>query len=226
MDSNTGKILGTCVKADFTATYCCAKPGQFIHGGSSRTGKLEVIDIGIPEEIIHKARIKTGLSTEDNFKMIAQTLVRKKNSHKGSHGHLQIIGGSPGKTGAAILAARGAIRTGAGLVSLFAPRNLNNIYEISLPEAMTIPLEKSSDFFHHDDTHFILKKIKGKQAVVIGPGLGINDSTRKLVLHLYHTAECPLIIDADALNLLALSKTEIKTPGGPRIFTPHPGELG
>lgn len=225
LDSNTGKILGACVKADFTATYCCAKAGQFIHDGSSMTGNLEVIDIGIPEEIVHKARIKTELSTEDNFIKIAASLVRKKNSHKGTHGHLQIVGGSPGKTGAAILAARGAIRAGAGLVSLFAPLNLNSIYEISLPEAMTIPLEKSSDFFHHDDTDFILDKMKGKQAMVIGPGLGINENTRRLVLHLYHTAECPLIIDADALNILALSKTEIKTPAGPRIFTPHPGEL-
>ncbi len=226
MNSTTGKILGTCVKADFTATYCCAKPGQFIQQGSSWTGQLEVIDIGIPEEIIHRADIKTELSTKDSFKKMAANLVRKKNSHKGSHGHLQIIAGSLGKTGAAVLAARGALKTGAGLVSLFAPRNLNPIYEISILEAMTIPLEKSIDFFQYDDIKFILDKIKDKQAVVIGPGLGNNKSTRKLVLHLYHAAECPLIIDADALNILALSKTKLKTPGGPRIFTPHPGELG
>ncbi len=225
LDSDTGDILGNCVRADFTAAYCCAKPGQFIHNGPTHTGKLEIIDIGIPEEVIHKAHIRIELSTRSRFKKIAATLVRKNNSHKGSHGHLLVIGGSPGKTGAAILAGMGALRTGAGLVSLFAPRNLNTVYETSLFEAMTIPLEASRDFFHYDDCDLILDKIRGKQAVVIGPGLGTDESTRQLVLHIYHDAECPLIIDADALNLLSFSQNEIRAPAGPRIFTPHPGEL-
>jgi hydroxyethylthiazole kinase-like uncharacterized protein yjeF len=226
LDSNTGKILGSCIRADFTATYGCAKPGHFVHDGTSKTGKLKVIDIGIPGEVIQKARIRTELSTKDNFKKIAARLLRKTNSHKGTHGHLLIIAGSPGKTGAAILAAKGGMRTGAGLVSLLAPRNLNAIYEISLLEAMTIPLETSTDFFQYEDIDFIVDAIKDKQAVVIGPGLGIKESTRQLVLHLYHSVKCPLVLDADALNILALCKTEIKSAGGPRILTPHPGELG
>jgi len=225
MDSSSGIILGTCVKADFTATYCCAKIGHFIQDGVNLTGKLEVIDIGIPKEIVHKANICTEVSTKDSFKSMAVDLIRKKDSHKGDHGHLLIIGGSSGKTGAAVLAANGALRTGAGLVSLLAPHNLNTIYETSLIEAMTIPLKTSDNFFKYDDIDLILDYIQDKKAIVIGPGLGIDESTRKLVLHLYHEAECPLIIDADALNLLALCRNEIKFPAGPRIFTPHPGEL-
>jgi len=225
MDSNTGKVLGVCIRADYTATYCCAKPGHFISGSEAWTGKLEIIDIGIPPEIIDRAGIRIALSTEDRFRSITCHLRRKRSSHKGTQGHLLIIAGSSGKTGAAILTAKGALRGGAGLVSLCSPNKLNSIFEISLIEAMTIPLSESSDFFLHDDIDAILLNLKGKQALVVGPGLGIAKSTQKLVLALYHEVQCPLILDADALNILALNIDKVKTPAGPRIFTPHPGEL-
>jgi len=225
MDSNTGKVLGTCIRANYTATYCCAKPGHFVQGCESWTGKLEIIDIGIPPEVIHRANITTELFTKDVFKNITRNLNRKKASHKGTHGHLLVLAGSLGKTGAAILSAKGGLRAGAGLVSLFAPHNLNAIYEASLIEAMTIPLPQSSDFFLIDDLELIEKSIAGKQAMIIGPGLGQDDNTKRLVLYLYHKAECPLVIDADALNIIAANLDQIKKPAGPRIFTPHPGEL-
>lgn len=226
MDSDTGKVLGTCVRANYTATYCCAKPGHFVNGSNSWTGKLKIIDIGIPPEVIQKANIKTELSTKNVFQSVTCHLNRKKASHKGTHGHLLILAGSSGKTGAAILAARGGLKAGAGLVSLYAPRNLNSIYEISLIEAMTIPLPASADFFHLDDLEPIMANISDKQAMVLGPGIGQDESTVQLVLHLYHKVTCPLIIDADALNILAANPEQVKKPAGPRIFTPHPGELG
>ena len=226
LDANTGKPLGSCVKADFTATYGLAKPGHFVHGGNPWTGKIEVIDIGIPPEAVRQAAIKTELSTEKTFKQITSDLCRKKNCHKGDHGHLLILAGSAGKTGAAVLAAKGGLRAGSGLVSIFAPRNLNQIYEISLIEQMTIPLAESGDFFKIDDIDLIMEHLSGKEALVIGPGLGVNESTRELVLQLYHRARCPLVLDADAINILALSLQQLDSPGGARVFTPHPGELG
>ncbi len=225
LDSNTGRVLGTCVRANFTATYCCAKPGHFIHAGESSVGKLEVIDIGIPPETLQRANIKTELSTKDGIREMASGLSRNKGSHKGDHGHLLILAGSSGKTGAAILAAKGGLRAGAGLVSLLAPHNLNSIYEISLIEAMTIPLSLSSDFFQYDDIDMILQNLSGKDALVIGPGLGTEESTQRLVLQLYHDANCPLIFDADGLNILALCSDRVGTPAAPRVFTPHPGEI-
>ncbi|MBW1636530.1 MAG: NAD(P)H-hydrate dehydratase [Deltaproteobacteria bacterium] len=225
LDSNTGKPLGTCVKADFTATYCCAKPGHFVHGGSPWTGQLEVIDIGIPPETVRHADIRTELLTGKTFKQISSNLPRKKTCHKGDHGHLLILAGSAGKTGAAILAARGGLRSGAGLVSVFAPSNLTSIYEISLIEAMTISLPQSRDFFLLDDLESIMENMAGKEALIVGPGLGTDKSTIELVLHLYHQATCPLILDADAINCLALSIDHLGPPAGPRILTPHPGEL-
>lgn len=128
LDVDTGEILGICVQADYTASYCCAKPGHFIHGNHSLTGKLTIIDIGIPPEAIQKATITTELSTPENFKTICGVLSRKRLAHKGTHGHLLMVAGSKGKTGAAILAARGAQRSGVGLISLCVPHELNSIF--------------------------------------------------------------------------------------------------
>lgn len=225
IDSDTGKVLGTCVRADFTATYCCAKPGHFIHGSSEWTGKLEIIDIGIPPDAIQRAGLTTELATSDTFRKISQPLLRTKASHKGTHGHLLILAGSPGKSGAAILAGKGALRTGAGLVSLCAPQSLNNIFENALIEAMSIPLPHSDRFLSIADWDTIALALEGKKAVVIGPGIGRDARTADLVMRIYQTVQCPVLLDADALNILADNRAELDRPGGPRIFTPHPGEL-
>jgi NAD(P)H-hydrate epimerase len=226
MDSDTGKILVTCVRADYTATYCCAKPGHFIHGSSSWTGKLEIIDIGIPPEAILHADINTELATADTFTNLSRRLMRKQASHKGTHGHLLILAGSTGKTGAAVLSAQGALRSGAGLVSLCVPHDLNTVFETVLIEAMTVPLPQSATFLSIADWNIISQNITTKQAVVIGPGIGTAPETAELVLQAYLTVKCPLIIDADALNILAANQDWLHSPAGPRIFTPHPGELG
>ncbi len=225
IDSDTGKVLGTCIRANYTATYCCAKPGHFIHGSSEWTGKLTIIDIGIPPEAIERAGIVTELVTIDTFRQISKPLQRQKASHKGTQGHLLVLGGSPGKTGAAILATKGALRTGVGLVSLCVPNSLNLIYETSLIEAMTILLTDSSGILSITDWEIITKAIEGKQGVVIGPGIGQARKTAELVKRVYLEVKCPVILDADALNILAQHRDDLHTPAGPRIFTPHPGEL-
>ncbi|MBU1568219.1 MAG: NAD(P)H-hydrate dehydratase [Proteobacteria bacterium] len=225
IDSDTGKVLGTCIHADYTATYCCAKPGHFIHGSSEWTGKLTIIDIGIPPEAIDRAGIVTELATFDTCRQISKSLQRQKASHKGSHGHLLVLAGSPGKTGAAILSARGALRTGAGLVTLCAPHNFNLVYESTLTEAMTIPLPGNPDILSIADWEIIVKAVTDKQALVIGPGIGQDPQTAELVMRIYQEVKCPVILDADALNVLAAHQDGLHTPGGPRIFTPHPGEL-
>jgi ADP-dependent NAD(P)H-hydrate dehydratase / NAD(P)H-hydrate epimerase len=225
MNSDSGRILGKCIKANLTATYGCAKPGQIMHSGSDLTGKLHIIDIGIPPEVFRKTEIPTELITEDIASSWLGQLVREKTSHKGTHGHLLIIAGSIGKTGAAILAAKGALRSGCGLVSLCVPYDLNTIFEANLVEAMTIPLPTSTSIINMSDLPVIKRHLEGKKAVVLGPGLGTDKRTSDLVLHLYHTLTQPIVVDADALNILAGCKAQLKTPAGPRILTPHPGEL-
>jgi len=225
MESDTGKVLGACVRADFTATYCCAKPGHYIHGSAYWTGKLEVVDIGIPPEAIYRAGISTELATKDLVQQLIKPLRRKRTSHKGTHGHLLILAGSTGKTGAAILSAKGAMRGGVGLVTLAAPAELNNTLESGLDESMTVPLAKSKTFLSVDDWPIIEEAIADKQAVVIGPGIGQDPATSALVLKVYNEVKCPVIFDADGLNILANLSGNLLAPAGPRIYTPHPGEL-
>jgi NAD(P)H-hydrate epimerase len=136
-----------------------------------------------------------------------------------------IAGGSAGKTGAPLLAARGALRSGCGLVSLFAPRQLNPIFETALAEAMTIPLEQSMSSFHKDDLDSITRNLDQADCLVVGPGLGQDPATAELVLALYRNLPIPLVIDADALNILAKHRDDLGRPGGARILTPHPGEM-
>ena len=225
LDSNSGKILGKCIKASLTTTYGCAKPGQIMQGSSALTGALHIIDIGIPPEVIAKADIPTSMLTAQAASQWLGRLIRKNDSHKGTYGHLLILAGSAGKTGAAILAAKGALRSGSGLVSLCVPYDLNVVFESVLTEAMTIPLPTSSSLLNVSDLSTIMKHCEDKSAVVLGPGIGTDRRTSDLVLYLYHNLKNPVVVDADALNILAANQELLKPPAGTRIFTPHPGEL-
>ena len=225
LHADTGRIQGTCIPADHTATYGCAKPGQLLQDGLEVCGKLHVIDIGIPPAALTALAIRQQALTNENAAHSLAQINRPTTSHKGSNGHLLVLAGSIGKTGAAILCAQGALRSGCGLVSLCCPQDLNAIFETRLVEAMTIPLPASSSAISMDDLATIEQHLAGKKAVVLGPGLGMAEQTARLVLHLYHTVEAPMVIDADALNILANARQQLHAPPGPRIFTPHPGEM-
>jgi NAD(P)H-hydrate epimerase len=225
MDSDNGKVLGTSLRANFTATYGCPKPGHVLHHGPEFAGKINVIDIGIPPEAMERARITTELLDKTTAAALVSSLQRMNTTHKGSHGHLAVLAGSVGKTGAAILAVKGALRTGTGLVSLFTPKDLNSIYETLLVEAMTIPLPASTSFLGINDLTLIIEGISEKKAIIAGPGIGTASATTELVLRLYETVELPMILDADALNILAQNRDSLPVAAGPRIFSPHPGEM-
>lgn len=225
MDADTGKSMGTCVKADFTATYGLAKPGHYLHDSRELTGRLEVIEIGIPQEAQEKISISSERLDQALIERLTPILRRKHSSHKGDHGHLLITAGSTGKSGAAILAARGALRSGSGLVSLCVPHGINTIAETNLLEAMTIPLHESIDCFSSKDVTRVLDLAAGKRAAVIGPGIGTDPETATFTREIYRELTIPMVVDADALNILAAEPEDIRNAKGVRIFTPHPGEL-
>ena len=225
LHADTGRIQGACIPADHTATYGCAKPGQLLEYGLEVCGKLHVLDIGIPPAALAALAIQQEAFTNQEATRALAKIKRSTTSHKGSNGHLLVLAGSIGKTGAAILSVTGALRSGCGLVSLCCPQDLNVIFETRLVEAMTIPLPASNAAIGIDDLTTIEQHLHGKKALVIGPGLGMAEQTAQLVLHLYHTVEAPMVIDADALNILAQYKNQLQPPPGPRIFTPHPGEM-
>ena len=222
LDADTGQVLGGCVRADITVTYGLAQPGHFMHGGGDLVGKLHVVDIGIPQQAVDEA----GLAGEALDSSILRTLKdRKTAGHKGNYGHLLLLAGSIGKTGAAMLSALGALRAGAGLVTLCVPADLNGIFESSLFEAMTVPLPNSISCLSIDDHDLIRSQLQGKSAVVLGPGLGTAQQTRLLVKRLYREVELPMVIDADALNILAMEPDSLADPPAERLLTPHPGEM-
>ncbi|WP_457574698.1 NAD(P)H-hydrate dehydratase [Desulfolithobacter sp.] len=219
--ADTGQVLGTAVRAHLTATYGVAKPAHFLNGAEP-VGRLQVIDIGIPPRVVTEA----GLQGETIGPEIGRLLLpRQPATHKGTYGHLLIVAGSIGKTGAAILSGLGGLHSGCGLVSLAVPHGLNPIFETTLPEAMTIPLPGSETVPGSEDLELILEATRGKSALVIGPGLGTDSRTRELVLHLYRTVDLPMVVDADALNILARTPRLIDDPPAARILTPHPGEM-
>jgi NAD(P)H-hydrate epimerase len=221
LDSDTGQVLGTCIRADLTATFGLAKPGHFVEPGSSATGALRIVDISIPEQAVLEAGLQYQVIDECSLPVSR----RSPTSHKGTYGHLLVVAGSSGKTGAAILAVQGALRCGTGLVSLCAPVLLNTVYETSLLEAMTVPM-RSDSALTIEDYSLIMDSLEGKRAVVLGPGLGQEPDTEDMVRELYQECQLPMVVDADGLNILASSAEGlVSNPGGPRIVTPHPGEM-
>ncbi len=224
LDSDTGKPLGTCIKADATATFAFTKIGHYIYPGNTFVGDLKVIDIGIPQYIAKEKKISISVLEKDQ---IANCITpRNFQSHKGSYGHLLIIAGSTGKTGAASLCANTAMRSGTGLVTLGVPASINKILEPMIIETMTHPLpEKEAGYLSQNCFNEILDLMEGKQAVALGPGIGIKEQTVKLVHQLIEKSKTPLIIDADGLNCIAEDLSVLKKKKAPIILTPHPGEM-
>jgi NAD(P)H-hydrate epimerase len=197
--------------------------GQVIQPGVQYVGRLEVIDIGIPPEVVKAVGISQVLLAPE---VVGAWLPeRSPEGHKGTFGHLMIVAGSVGKSGAALLSGKGALRSGVGLVTLCAPKRLADIFSASLIEAMTLPLTESDGFFSGKDMDAIIQEAAKRSALVLGPGLGMAPETGELVAGLYRKLAIPMVIDADGLNLLARNPSLLKNPPGPRIFTPHPGEM-
>ncbi|HIJ78799.1 MAG: NAD(P)H-hydrate dehydratase [Desulfobulbaceae bacterium] len=223
LNSDTGLPLGGCVRADLTCTYGLLKVGQLVASGKEYVGRLELVDIGIPAQAA--AQVGVELEYLDGDRVKSWLPERPLAAHKGTFGHLLVIAGSIGKSGAAMLCAQGALRAGTGLVSLAAPQDLARIFESALIEAMSIVLPCSRHCFVVEDYEAIMAALSGKKAVVMGPGLGGEESTAGLVEKIYQDIELPMVVDADGLNLLVGKTLVLEKAPAPRVLTPHPGEM-
>jgi len=223
VNADNGQICGTCVRAAATATFAYPKIGHAVYPGAQYTGHLEVVEIGIPPHVAEAVAPRQRLTTAEE---VAAGLVRREpDDHKGSAGHLLVIAGSTGKTGAAAMTCEGAMRTGAGLVTLGAPASLNPILESMLVEVMTAPLPDTGGALAPNAADQINRLMAAKQCLAIGPGLGNATETGKLVRRLLRRSEIPMVIDADGLNHLAGRRGIFKDLQAPAILTPHPGEM-
>ena len=230
LDADTGHPLGTSVRADRTVTIGLPKRGLLMHPGAELAGKLEVVDIGFPEQVVDAQNIKVHWTSATQA---AQWMpLRPPSSHKGSYGRVLVVAGSTGMTGAAALASEAVLRAGAGLVTLAIPKHLNPILEGLLPEVMTLPLpETEVGSLAVSATSTILEYAeKTKSILAIGPGLSQHSETVSLVHQLIREnreqgLNLRIVIDADGLNALAHVRETLSLLNNETVLTPHPGEM-
>ncbi len=225
LDSDTGEAEGDVVVADITVTMALPKSGLLVPDAVPYVGSIEVIDIGMPPELL--ARFPGGglelVAAEDCRGLVRR---RERASHKGSYGHVLIVGGSVGFSGAVVLAARAALRSGAGLVSVAVPEGVHASVAASIPEAMVHPLRDSgAGTFHGRALHDWERNLDDFDCVVIGPGLSVHEECRALVLDAVQEVSSALVLDADALNVLRGNTGCVATRSAPTLLTPHPGEM-
>lgn len=222
LDANVGVPLGTAVHAQATATFGFAKLGLVTYPGRAFAGDLTVIDIGIPPEAVERVQPRSWQIEPADVRR--RLLVRPPTAHKGICGHVLVIGGTAGHTGAALMAAEAAARVGAGLTTLAGPASLNAVLAAHIPEVMTALLPDDQGRFRFDPAA-LTTVLDGKTAVVIGPGMGTTEDSALLVRFVLEKSNVPVVCDADALNCIARSPEVLRLASGRCVLTPHPGEM-
>ncbi|MGH7917367.1 MAG: NAD(P)H-hydrate dehydratase [Candidatus Binataceae bacterium] len=228
INSDTGAVMGAAVRATLTVTFGLAKYGHASYPGAEYCGELEIARIGFApralEEIAPRGRL---IDAAEGSSMLRP---RARNTHKGTYGHALIIAGGSGKSGAAVLTSRGALRTGAGLVTAAIPESVAAIVAAGPPELMTEPLPERDGHFAADGSiQRLTQLVEGKSALVTGPGMGVSKDVQRLLTWLIEhgaASERALLIDADGLNSLALlGPAQLRAAHGAVVLTPHPGEM-
>ncbi|MFQ5742605.1 MAG: NAD(P)H-hydrate dehydratase [Acidobacteriota bacterium] len=226
LSADTGGIEGAAVDADLTVALATPKLCHLLPPAEELCGELTVADIGIPETVIEK--VEEGLlmlSSEDGAALLPW---RRPDTHKGNYGRVLVVGGAVGTTGAAALTALGALRGGAGLVTVATPASVYPIVAGQLTEALVYPLAvaKSGGGLGLDGVDEVLELAHNADVLAIGPGVGTDPETFEAVRRTVREVEIPTVIDADGLNALVDSLQALEADGPPRVLTPHPGEMG
>ncbi len=222
LSADTGKPLGPCVRADRTVTFGFDKRGLVLHPGSTYAGEVTVADIGIPPEAARRVPVGCEMLTDVEVRVLVPP--RARDAHKGDAGRLLVVAGSPGKTGAAHLALAGALRGGAGLVTLASREEVLPFALAGRPEATSVVLPGEGPL-SRGDLQPLLAAAKDVQAIAIGPGIPRGPETAELLRAFLERARLPAVLDADALNALADAPSVLPSLGVPLVVTPHPGEM-
>ena len=225
VESDTGQVHGVCVQAALTVTFGLAKIGQIFFPGRSYCGTLHLADIGFPERVVRSVPATALLLSAEGLEQVLPT--RQGDVHKGSCGSVVVVAGSVGMTGAAALTADGALRSGAGRVSLGVPESLNDILEVKLSEVMTWPLPevRKRRCLSLRALGEVRTMLSRADVLALGPGLGRYRETSELVRRLVQEADLPLVLDADGLNAFADIADLLKECSAPLVLTPHVGEF-
>lgn len=218
VDGLTGRIRGNCIRADATVTFFLPKIGMVLYPGAEYIGELTIADIGIPYALAEN--IDTPMLMEkDDIRRILPS--RPSDGHKGTFGRPLIIAGSRGMTGAAYLSALSAYRTGSGLVKLLVPENCMETLAVMLPEAVLAGLPRQPE----EAFSLVKKLVSEADAVLIGPGLSRTKEAMLLMEMAVEVCDKPMVLDADALNLVSENKSLLEKLRCEAIITPHPTEM-
>ncbi len=225
LDTDTGSCDPACLYADHTITLGFPKPGLYNSPGAGRAGVITVVDIGIPEYLVKD--VTTELITSEWARSVLP--IRPLEANKGSFGRVLVVAGSINYIGAAYLACSGAMRAGAGLVTLATASSLQPILATKLTESTYLTLPESSPGIISDEAaDLVLSELKNYQALLLGCGLGQSEqaiSFIRAVLFQQKSVPPPLVLDADAINTLAKTPDWWRKLTDDAILTPHPGEM-
>lgn len=223
VEADTGRILGSAVRASATVTFTCPQAGHFVGKGQLCTGDLTVASIGIPPALLDAAEWDTWSVAPEDVRLPR----RARDAHKGSFGRVCILGGSVGFSGAPVLAARAAVRTGAGLVTLEVPAPIWPVAAQKLDVAMPYPLPAGGDgALALDAAEPALSRIDASDAALIGPGLSRSGAAGDVVRAILSCTERPVVLDADGINALEGHIDVLDARRGTAtVLTPHDGEF-
>ena len=210
-NASSAEPFDPCVQAEVTVTFAAPKICHVFEPAALYCGEVIVADITIPEAAVEDELVSLAIITPKDVEPHAAP--RLASTHKGTYGHAGIIAGSPGRSGAAVLCARGAIRMGAGLVSVMTDEDTAKLVHAGSIESMTYSGSDLAEF------------LSNKSAALIGPGLADDEKAWKHTRALVNDIDLPLVIDASGLNAFASRASELNPRALPRILTPHPGEL-
>lgn len=218
ISGDTGTVLGAAVRAELTITFGHRKRGSCTPSGAAHGGELAVVDIGVPAALAECAPYGAALLEASD---VAEHVARRDPlSHKGRSGRVLVLAGSPGKIGAALLVARGALRAGAGLVTVAALPEAAARLELRVTEAMTARIDADAPEAALDPL------LAATDVVAIGPGIGLDEHARRVVDHVLLRSDRTIVADADALTHLAGRVEQLRAAPGRIVLTPHAGELG
>lgn len=213
-----GRLLGAASHCDLVLTMVAAKPGLFLGEGASHVAEVEVLDIGVPPAWT-SAMPRAG-RVLDPALCGAMLPRRDPEGHKNRFGHVMVVAGSPGTSGAALLCAGAAMRSGVGLCTLATAGEIRNYLEGQVPDLMVESIRGGVN-----EAKRVAKLVEGRDALAVGPGMGTNATAIDLVMRLLASSTVPVVLDADALTGLA-ARPEIAEPAAGRlVLTPHPAEM-
>lgn len=223
LNADTGAALPEAVRADVTVTMGLPKLGLVLGRGPDVSGRIVAADIGIPRGAGPCPPVSPDWIAEEEA--AAWIEVRRRTDHKGSFGHLLVVAGSVGCAGAAVMCAQGALRAGAGLVTVLVPDAIHGSVASGLPEAMVHAGPASDGRLDASAAPVMLECAARATALAIGPGLGLSPGVRAIVAQALRETSLPAVIDADGLNALGSPPEGLPRPAGACVITPHPGEM-